>query len=111
MSDDDSTPTVACTLTPEQAAQRPPEVLSTLAEHYLGAEERLDGVTVRFSGTADALVAAARFVSNELECCAFTDYCIEVSPPYEETHLTITGPEGTREMFGEGLVGQLESRG
>lgn len=108
MSENDSTPPVACTLTPEQAAERPPEVFSTLLDHYRGAEEREDGVTVRFEGTEEALVAAARFAANELQCCAFADYRIETTPPYGETRLTITGPEGTKEMFGDGMVGRLE---
>lgn len=108
MSENDPTPPVACTLTPEQAAARPPEVLSTLAGRYRGSETREHGVTVRFDGTDEAPVAAARFAANELECCSFADYRIEVTPPYEETRLTITGPDGTGEMFGEGLVALLE---
>ncbi|MDZ7730716.1 MAG: hypothetical protein U5K37_07035 [Natrialbaceae archaeon] len=67
-------------------------------------------MVLRFEGTDDALQAAARFTSNELRCCAFAEYTLSVSPPYDETMLTITGPEGTRELFRDGLVERLESR-
>ena len=45
----------------------------------------------------------------ELQCCAFAEYEITVAPPYEETVLTITGPDGTRQMFHDGLVNRLEA--
>lgn len=80
----------------------------SLVPAYEGAEEREDGVTVRFAGTDETLSAVARFVAEEKQCCAFADYRVDVSPPYDETRLTVTGPDGTREMFAEEFVGRLE---
>lgn len=103
-----STP-VACTLTNGQNEKRSTQVRSTLISHYVGTEELDGGYTLRFDGTDEALLAVASFTVNELQCCSFAEYTIDVSPPYSETRLTITGPEGTKVMFGEGLVDQLEA--
>lgn len=109
MSENDADPPVACTLTEAEADARPDEVESLMISSYIGAEERSDGYTLRFDGTDETLLALAEFVSNELLCCSFADYSLEVSPPYEETRLVIDGPDGTREMFEDGLVDELEA--
>ena len=104
---DDSRPPVACTISEARAGERADWMAEELLPAYSGARERNDGVTVRFDGADDTLEHVARFVAEEKECCAFADYRIDVSPPYEETRLSITGPEGTKEMFGEEFVGRL----
>lgn len=93
----------------EERRERADSVRSLLISNYAGYDEREDGLDVRFDGTDESPRAVAQFVSNELQCCSFADDEIAVSPPYEETVLTITGPEGTREMFREGLVDRLEA--
>lgn len=103
-----STP-VACTLTDRQNEERSIQVRSSLVSHYVGAEKLIGGYTLRFDGAEEALLAVASFTVNELQCCSFAEYTIDVSPPYGETRLTITGPERTKAMFGEGLVDQLEA--
>ncbi|WP_232701247.1 hypothetical protein [Halobacterium wangiae] len=80
-----------------------------LVSRYVGYEERENGVDVRFDGTDESLRAVARFTSNELQCCSFAEYHITVSPPYDETVLTVTGPDGTRQVFREGFVERLEA--
>lgn len=109
MSENDSTPAVACTLTEEQARERPDWVRTTLVERYKHAEERSDGYTLVFDGAGEALRAVSAFVANERQCCSFADYSVSVSPPYDETRFTVTGPEGTKDLFGEGLVEALEA--
>lgn len=106
--EDDSQPPVACTITRERVEERTDWMTEELLPAYAGHDEREDGVTVRFEGATETLQHVARFVAEEKECCAFADYRIDVSPPYEETRLTITGPEGTKEMFYEEFVGRLE---
>ncbi|QIB76042.1 Zn-dependent oxidoreductase [Halogeometricum borinquense] len=110
MGQNDSSREVACELTEEQETERSEEVRSRLITNYVGVEESEDGLKIRFEGTEESLLAAARFISSELKCCAFAEYEITVSPPYEETALTITGPDGTREMFRNGLVARLEAK-
>ncbi|WP_158059615.1 Zn-dependent oxidoreductase [Halorussus halophilus] len=109
MSQKDSSREVVCTLTEEQERERSKEVQSRLVSHYLGFEETEDGLAVRFDGTDESLLAVAQFTSSELQCCAFAEYEITVTPPYEETVLTITGPEGTRQLFRDGLVDRLDA--
>lgn len=109
MSQNDSERPVACTLSEEERGDRSEAVRSLLISHYGGYEERENGLDLRFEGTDESPRAVAQFVSNELQCCSFADYEIAVSPPYEETVLTVTGPEGTREVFREGLVDRLEA--
>lgn len=108
MSQNDSAREVACTLTEEEVPKRFEEVRSLLISHYSGYEDGDDGLDIRFEGTTESPQAIAQFVADELQCCSFAEYEITVAPPYEETVLTVTGPEGTRQMFREGLVGRLE---
>lgn len=109
MNQNDTSREVACTLTEEQERERSEEVRSHLITTYLGFEESDDGVTIRFDGADESLLAVAEFTWAELQCCAFAEYEITVTPPYEETVLTITGPDGTRQLFRDGLVNRLES--
>ena len=108
MSEDGSTPPVACTISEDRAEERAARLRSTLVPAYAGAEQREDGITVRFDGVDGTLGHVARFVAEEKACCAFADYRIDVSPPYVETRLTITGPAGTEALFGDGFVDRLE---
>jgi hypothetical protein len=105
--DEDDRPPVACTLTEDRAEARAEWMREDLLPAFDGAETHENGVTARFDGADETLAAVARFVREEKECCAFADYTIAVSPPYEETQLTITGPEGTKDLFAEAFVGRL----
>jgi hypothetical protein len=106
--EDESRPPVACTISENRATERADWMTDELLPAYAGYDEREDGVTVRFAGATETLQHVARFVAEEKECCSFADYQVEVTPPYDETRLTITGPEGTKEMFAEEFVGRLE---
>jgi hypothetical protein len=109
MSHTDSNPPVACTLTDAENDERPDDVRATMTDTFARAEELRDGYRLYFEGTHEPLAAVAEFTSNELECCSFAEYSTEVSPPYEETRFTVTGPEGAKELLGEGLIEELES--
>lgn len=104
----ENTEPVVCTIDrdSEKAEERRTQLKNELIPKYIAAEETGNGYRVRFEGS-DAVMGVARFVNEELKCCSFAGYEIEVTPPYEETHLNITGPEGTKEIFEE-LVDTLE---
>jgi hypothetical protein len=108
MSHNESDPPVACTLTDAENDERADDVRATMTDAFARAEELRDGYTLYFEGTDEPLAAVAAFTSNELECCSFAEYSIEVSPPYEETRFTVTGPDGAKELLGEGLIEELE---
>lgn len=99
MSETPPNPDVRCTLPDEEAKQRLRFIRSTLANRYAGAEELADGYVLTFHGCEKTLTAVSRFVANERRCCSFAEYTVAVSPPYDETELTITGPEGTKAQF------------
>lgn len=101
MTESDPNPPIACTLTADQEAERPERVRSVLAADYERTIERDDGYTLLFDGADETLSAVATFVANEHQCCSFAEYSIDVSPPYEETRLTITGPDGTKAVFAD----------
>lgn len=107
MEEDDSNPPVACSLTEADVDARADQASELLAT-YRETTEREGGITLAFDGVAESLPAVATFVERERVCCSFADYRIEVSPPYEETRLTITGPDGTVDLFRRGLVAVLE---
>ena len=108
MSHHDSDPPVACTLTDAEEDERPDEARATMTDTFARAEEQRDGYTLYFEETDEPLAAVAEFTSNELECCSFAEYTIEVSPPYDETRFTVTGPDSAKELLGEGLIEELE---
>lgn len=103
-------PPVECTIDrdSEKARERKEQARNELRPNYLGAKELSDGYAVRFEG-ADSLMGVARFVDEERKCCSFPDYQIELPPPYDETKLTITGPEGTKDLFQE-FIERLEEK-
>lgn len=110
---DDETPPVVCRideLDGQDREERAEQAETEMASRYIGADEREDGYAFRFTGTDGTLEALARFVRDEHECCAFASYRIEIEPPYEETLLVITGPEGTKDLFAD-LVDRLEAAG
>lgn len=106
----DSQPDVTCSLEPGRATAREAAFRRTLLPRYAGVEELEDGYTLVFDGVEKTLSAATAFVAEQHRCCAFAAYRVAVDPPYEQTRLTITGPEGTKSLFREGLVARLEER-
>lgn len=97
--EDATDPGITCTLSQEQFENRPEEVRALLVDRYKRTEELDTGYCFYFEGTDQTLVAAAVFLSNELKCCSFGEYRLSVSPPYKETKLVITGPDGTKNQF------------
>lgn len=100
---------VSCTLSPDEARERAGNVRGDLAAAYSGFEDTENGIAIRFDGTEETLRSVAAFVSNEHQCCSFAEFTVGVSPPFETTRLQITGPEGTTELFRDGLVGALDT--
>lgn len=105
---DDETPPVACTLGEADYQARRPWMVEEFLPLLADVERRESGVTMRFEGTDGTVQTVARFVDEESDCCAFARYELAIEPPYEQTRLTITGPEGTGELFGEGFSQVLE---
>lgn len=109
MSQNDPARAVECTIETDDALQeRAEQVKSTLVPRYEGYEDSEEGLAIWFAGTDATLPAVAQFMAAELICCSFAEYELSVSPPYDETVLTISGPEGTQDMFREEFIERLE---
>ena len=107
MSDTDHDEPVRCTITQEELADRPSEVLERLAEMYEESIEHDNGVTHVFSGSTETVEALATFVAYEQQCCSFSTYEIAIEPPYEQTEFRVSGPEGTKALLNGGFTATL----
>lgn len=108
MSQNHQKPEVACTLGKDRSEEREDEIRRELLPHYVQAEELDRGYTIIFEEVDETFEPAAKFIANELQCCSFAEYRLAVDPPYQQTRLTITGPEGTKELFQDGLIDRFE---
>lgn len=109
MTEDATSPTVACTLDAARERERAQSaVRETLQKRYDGTDEHEDGFTFRFEGVGETYESVTTFVANERACCSFATFRVTIEPPYEETQLTVRGPEGTKALF-EDLRQRLES--
>lgn len=97
-----------CTLTVEQAEQRSEWVQSEFLPHLEGVDEREDGYAFAFAGTEEALEAVMTAVLLESRCCSHADFRIEVPAEYEEIRLTVTGPEGSKELAERGFFERFD---
>lgn len=108
MSDNPVNQPVSCTLSNAEVDDRASHIHTVLGEAYITAEERTNGYFITFQETGEILSALSTFVINERQCCAFAEYTISSTPPYETISLTITGPDGTKAQFAD-LIDRLES--
>jgi len=106
--DTDETPPVACTLSEEGYQQRTPWMASAFLPLLEDVEQRDAGLVMTFDGADETVETVARFVNEESDCCAFARYDISIEPPYDETTLTVSGPEGTADVFRAELMGALD---
>lgn len=94
---------VSCKLTTEELQKRKQTVLESLKKQILEKKEVRNGFAFKFSGndaTADELI---EFVKSERSCCNFFVFTLSFSGDGKETWLTLTGPEGAKEMIKDEL--------
>lgn len=125
--------TVACTLTGDEAEKRAAWIRSELVPHLEAIERReggasgdgetaVDSAASSADGSDDdeeakggytlvfaeeALEAVMRFARHEHWCCSFAHFEVHVTPGEEPNELSVYGPEGTEEMFGEEFVSAM----
>lgn len=68
-------------------------------------EEAKGGYTLVFA--EEALEAVMRFARHEHWCCSFAHFEVHVTPGEEPNELSVYGPEGTEEVFGEEFVSAM----
>lgn len=95
---------IACTLTDSELVERREKMRRDFIPYIESIEEMDDGYAFTVDGSDEALVGVMDFVRNEHRCCAHAEFELTVTPREEPIRLTMTGPEGTKEMTEEGFV-------
>lgn len=99
---------VACTLDEAEAEERAEWVESEFVPHLEAVEELDDGYVQVFPDTDEALAAVLTAVRLESRCCSDESFALEVPADEDEIRLTITGPEGTKELARRGFFERFE---
>ena len=71
---------IACTLTPESAADRVEEWRAFFANWIEAAEKGSGELRLRLNRSESALVLAADLAEREKACCGFFEFSIELQP-------------------------------
>lgn len=99
---------VQCTLNEEEAIERADWVEDRFLPQLKDVEERESGYTFVFPDTDDALQAAVEAALLESRCCADQGYTLDIPVDGTEIRLTVTGPDGTKELVREGFFEMFE---
>ena len=90
---------VACTLTPDALAARRAGLLRDLVGRASSRDALPSGWRFLFPGDGETLIAIARTVDAERQCCRFLRFEIAVEPDGGPISLVLTGPSGTAEFL------------
>ena len=93
------TSSACCGLPPEDLEKRRDELRSGLATRITAAEELDDGYRLRFRRTPEIIAEIGEFIAFESRCCSFMSYALEVVADDPEVILSLTGPEGTKDLW------------
>ncbi len=84
------------------------DVLRAQVQGAMGQVDELDrGFALRFAMESAVLSAVAEWVVLERRCCPFLDFVLEIRAEHGFAQLTITGPEGTKDVLREGMAQPL----
>ena len=95
-----SSPPIACTLTSKEKRARIENAETDLLGDTTRIEELENGYTLWFPVEPGRLQRLAELVELESQCCAFLDFEIRLEAGSNEVALSLTGPEGTKEVLG-----------
>jgi hypothetical protein len=94
---------VSCKLTTEELRKRKETVLESLKRQILEKKELKDGYAFKFSGTDKTADELVEFIKSERSCCNFFVFTLSFSGDGKETWLSLTGPEGAKDMISQEL--------
>jgi hypothetical protein len=92
---------IACTLSASERRARKDELLPGLLKRAEQTEEIPDGRRYRFAASSDVLLAIARVMDAERQCCRFLFFHLTVEPDLGPFWLDVIGPPGTLEFLDE----------
>ena len=96
---------IACTLTPEQLANRRSGLIASLRSRAERVERMASGVRPHFAAGSDALQQIARTIDAERQCCQFLEFRLTVAPGLGPMTLEVSGPPGTADFLVDLLDG------
>src|SRR2546423_15651170 len=88
-------PPIACTLTPEELANRRMELLPGLIRQAVETVEVADGWRLRFENKPGLLKTITDAVEQERSCCRFLCFKIICEPEMGPIVVEVTGPADT----------------
>jgi hypothetical protein len=94
---------IGCKLTAPELQKRKEIVLASLKKQILEKKEVPNGYSFKFAGTDAMVDELAEFVKSERSCCSFFIFTLSFSGDGTEAWLTLTGPEGAKEMISDEL--------
>lgn len=92
---------IGCKLTSEEMRKRKETVIASLKSQILEKKELKDGYSFKFEGTDKVVDELTEFVKSERSCCSFFIFTISFSGDGKEAWLTLTGPDGAKEMISD----------
>ena len=90
---------IMCSLTPAAITKGRAGLLPGLAERALTREVLDSGYRLTFAPSTDALLAIARTIDAERECCRWLTFDLTVAAGHAPFVLTLSGPPGAREFL------------
>ena len=92
-------PPIACTLSSKEKRARVEQAETQLLDDVLRIEELENGYVFWFPVESGRLQRLAEFVELESQCCAFLDFEIRLEAGAGEIALSLSGPEGTKDVL------------
>ena len=90
---------IACSLSPEQLAQRRERIIKELFQKTLERHELQHGFEFVFPSSEAVLAEVVEFVSFERKCCRFLSFELALEPEEGPIHLRLLGRQGAKEAI------------
>ena len=94
---------LTCKLTSEELRKRKETVLASLKKQILEKKELKDGYAFKFPGSDSTIDELTEFVKSERSCCSFFIFTLSFSGDGKEAWLSLTGPDGVKDMIKDEL--------
>jgi hypothetical protein len=90
--------TIACALTTSELRAREQQLQREVFGGLRAIGELADGYVLDFPGDGAWLATLAEFIRFERECCPFFTFALHCAPEHGPLRLTISGPDGAKEV-------------
>jgi hypothetical protein len=91
------TPTLACSLSPNERAERGRELRELARQALAGRDREPSAIVLTYRAAPEVEEALRDLIRREAECCPFLDF--ELVPGERELSLRVSAPAGAEEML------------